>query len=72
MKLPHHLTPREAALRLQTSEKTILEWINEGRLKALNVARSGKRWQIPESALNTIFQQQSAPEGRRAEVIEFF
>jgi excisionase family DNA binding protein len=72
MKLPNHLTPREAALKLQTSEKTILEWINEGRLRALNVARTGKRWQIPESALEHIFNQQPAPEGRRLEVIEFF
>ena len=59
MKLPNHLTVREAALELRTSEKTILAMIAEGTLKAVNIGR-GKtpRWAIPrEGAFNTQTKQ---------------
>jgi excisionase family DNA binding protein len=74
MRLPGHLTVREVAIKLQTSERRILGWINEGKLEAVNVATSGKRWQIPESALHTIFKPKTKPqrEERKADVIEFF
>lgn len=55
MRLPNHLTVREAALELCTSEKRILAMIAQGTLKAVNIGQ-GKtpRWAIPrEGAINT-------------------
>jgi excisionase family DNA binding protein len=52
---------REAAYRLGVSERTLRQWIKDGKLAAsMSVTEHGRQWEIPESALQAEGQ---APEG---------
>jgi len=44
-------TPEEIANNLKVSRKTVYNWIQEGRLKAVKI---GHFWRIPESELNRL------------------
>lgn len=56
-------TPEEVAVNLKVSRKTIYNWIQEGRLKAVKI---GHFWRISESELNRLLkgeeQKQEAKE----------
>jgi len=46
-------TPEEVAVNLKVSRKTIYNWIQEGRLKAVKI---GHFWRISESELNRLLK----------------
>ena len=46
-------TPEEVAVNLKVSRKTIYNWIQEGRLKAIKI---GHFWRISESELNRLLK----------------
>lgn len=46
-------TPEEIAANLKVSRKTIYNWIQEGRLKAVKI---GHFWRISESELNRLLK----------------
>ncbi len=46
-------TPEEVAANLKVSRKTIYNWIQEGRLKAVKI---GHFWRISESELNRLLK----------------
>jgi excisionase family DNA binding protein len=48
-----YYTPEEIAANLKVSRKTIYNWIQEGRLKAVKI---GHFWRIAESELNRLLQ----------------
>ena len=45
------LTPAEAAARLRISRRTIIGWLQTGRLSGIKV---GKQWRVPEDRLADI------------------
>lgn len=47
-----YYTPEEVAIKLKVSRRTIYNWIQEGKLKAVKI---GHFWRISESELNRIF-----------------
>ena len=51
-------TPEEVALNLKVSRKTIYNWIQEGRLRAVKV---GHFWRISESELNRLLCRNNKP-----------
>ena len=48
-----YYTPKEIAANLKVSRKTIYNWIQEGRLKAVKI---GHFWRISESELNRLLK----------------
>lgn len=46
-------TPEEVAVNLKVSRKTIYNWIQEGRLRAVKI---GHFWRISESELNRLLK----------------
>jgi putative molybdopterin biosynthesis protein len=42
-------TPKEVAAKLKVSERTINEWLRNGKLKA---SKLGRQWRITEQQLN--------------------
>lgn len=46
-------TPEEVAANLKVSRKTVYNWIQEGRLKAVKI---GHFWRISESELNRLLK----------------
>jgi excisionase family DNA binding protein len=43
---------REAAYRLGVSERTLRQWIKDGKLVGkMTITEHGRQWEIPESAL---------------------
>ncbi|GMU51953.1 MAG: hypothetical protein AMXMBFR33_10990 [Candidatus Xenobia bacterium] len=44
--MPSLLTPEEAATRLRLSRRTVIGWLQQGRLPGIKV---GNRWRIQES-----------------------
>jgi excisionase family DNA binding protein len=48
-------TPEEVAANLKVSRKTIYNWIQEGRLKAVKI---GHFWRISESELNRLLNRE--------------
>lgn len=56
MKPPNTSSVLEAAVKLQTSERAILEMIAEGKLTAINTSKGKQRprWSIPNEAIDAI------------------
>lgn len=56
---------REAAYRLGVSERTLRQWLKDGKLAGkLTVTEHGRQWEIPESALpNRAGGQDAEPSG---------
>lgn len=63
-------TIKEVRIRYRVSEHTVLQWIHNGELKAINVSkqRGGKpQWRITEEALENFEQlrQADSPQPKR-------
>jgi len=58
-----YYTPEEIAANLKVSRKTIYNWIQEGRLKAVKI---GHFWRISESELNRLLKG-NEQNGRKTE-----
>lgn len=57
-------TVKEVADRLKVAEATVLHWINEGQLRAINI---GKGWCIADTDLaNFLLAHQTAPKMKPA------
>jgi predicted site-specific integrase-resolvase len=54
-----HLLIRDVALRLGVAERTVHDWIKEGRLEGayLEETPRGPVWRIPESALKGVVRK---------------
>jgi excisionase family DNA binding protein len=51
-------TPEEIAANLKVTRKTVYNWIQEGRLKAVKI---GHFWRVSESELNRLLKPESEP-----------
>jgi len=50
----NYFTPQEMAKKFKVTDKAILKWIREGKLKAVKL---GGVWRIPESALEQFIKE---------------
>jgi len=57
-----YYTPEEIAANLKVSRKTIYNWIQEGRLKAIKI---GHFWRISESELNRLLAGGQGGRGKK-------
>lgn len=49
-------TPKEIAAKLKLSEKTVLDYLREGKLPGMRV---GKHWRVTRAAFETFLQEAS-------------
>jgi excisionase family DNA binding protein len=56
------LTPEEAAALLKVTQRTLLQWLRDGKLPARKI---GRRWYISEEALMAFIagDKESSPNG---------
>lgn len=61
------LTMSEAATALKLNPQTVRRWLREGRLRGVRTGEgTGTIWRVPESALQSAFQESQAPDNPKA------
>ena len=61
------LSVQDVANRLNLGERTVIDWLKNGKLKGYKL---GRRWRIPETELNRLLQSAKTPEVHFIEVRE--